>query len=180
METDAGDWDNGNCLGTVICGVILCFFVSIQNAWPYIKFSNPVSSGVSLRLCMESRNCPGTASACVHLRVCIIINVHFYHTLNFPFMCSWNVWNPTFCMNSGIVYGRASASIAFSTTHQISTLDSWKLCFGMIIHQISRVFTKNIKESLFYNVPENLASIDDIFSVRESKIGIINVGRSGL
>jgi hypothetical protein len=32
---------------------------------------------------------------------------------------------------------------------------SWYLCFGMIIHQIPRDFTKNIKERLFYNVPEN-------------------------
>jgi hypothetical protein len=48
---------------------------------------------------------------------------------------------------------------------------SWYLCFGMIIHKISRDFTKNIKERLFYNVPENFASIDDIFSLREAKIG---------
>jgi hypothetical protein len=47
------------------------------------------------------------------------------------------------------------------------------------IHQIPRHFTKNIKERLFYNVPENFASIDEIFSLREVKIGIINVGRSG-
>jgi hypothetical protein len=59
---------------------------------------------------------------------------------------------------------------------------SWYLCFGMIIHQIPRYFTKNIKERLFYNVPENFASIDEIFNlrvrVREAKIGKINVGRS--
>jgi hypothetical protein len=50
----------------------------------------------------------------------------------------------------------------------------------MIIHQIPRDFTKNIKERLFYNVPENFASIDEIFSLREAKIGIFNVGRSGM
>jgi hypothetical protein len=37
---------------------------------------------------------------------------------------------------------------------------SWYLCFGMIIHQIPRVFTKNINESLLYNVPGNFASIE--------------------
>jgi hypothetical protein len=43
----------------------------------------------------------------------------------------------------------------------------WYLCFGMIIHQIPRDFTKNVKERLFYNVPENFASsIDEIFSLR--------------
>jgi hypothetical protein len=35
----------------------------------------------------------------------------------------------------------------------------------MIIHQIPRDFTKNIKERLFYNVSENFASIDEIFSL---------------
>jgi hypothetical protein len=57
---------------------------------------------------------------------------------------------------------------------------SWYLCFGRIIHQIPRDFTKNIKELLFYNVPENFASIDEMFSLREAKIGIITVGRSGM
>jgi hypothetical protein len=46
----------------------------------------------------------------------------------------------------------------------------------MIIHQIPSDFTKNIKERLFYNVPEKFASIYDIFSLREAKIGKINVG----
>jgi hypothetical protein len=41
----------------------------------------------------------------------------------------------------------------------------------MIIHQIPMDFTKNIKERLFYNVPEHFASIDVIFSLREAKIG---------
>jgi hypothetical protein len=50
----------------------------------------------------------------------------------------------------------------------------------MIIHQIPRDFTKNIKEHLFYIVPENFASIDEIFSLREAKICKINVGRSGM
>jgi hypothetical protein len=58
---------------------------------------------------------------------------------------------------------------------------SWYLCFGMIIHQIPRDFTKNIEERLFYNVPERFASIGESFSlVREAKIGKINVGRSGM
>jgi hypothetical protein len=57
---------------------------------------------------------------------------------------------------------------------------SWYLCFGMIIHQIHRDFTKNIKERLFYNVPEKFASIDEIFSLQEAKNGKINVGRSGM
>jgi hypothetical protein len=37
-----------------------------------------------------------------------------------------------------------------------------------------------IKERLFYNVPDNFASIDEMFSLREAKIGIINVGRLGM
>jgi hypothetical protein len=38
---------------------------------------------------------------------------------------------------------------------------SWYICFGIII---PNDFTRNIKDSLFYNVPENFASIDNIFS----------------
>jgi hypothetical protein len=42
---------------------------------------------------------------------------------------------------------------------------SWYICFGITIYldQISRVFTRNIKDSLFYNVPENFSSIDEVF-----------------
>jgi hypothetical protein len=61
---------------------------------------------------------------------------------------------------------------------------SWYLYFGMIIPQVKSLGIlqrlKNInmiKERLFYNVPENFASIDEIFSLREPKI---NVGRSGM
>jgi hypothetical protein len=39
--------------------------------------------------------------------------------------------------------------------------------------QISRVFTRNIKDSLFYNEPENFASIDEVFSPWEAKIGMV-------
>jgi hypothetical protein len=53
---------------------------------------------------------------------------------------------------------------------------SWYICFGIkliFLDQISRVFTRNIKDSLFYNVPENFASIDKVFSPWEAKIGMV-------